>query len=275
MGNNSDQAGLDLESGAVFEVAIGPGDAPGRFRVDIIGSDAGLTSATVSLDVDALRVRREELQAAILASATSTRPILHRTEKPIREVGEALFTALLGTGQVAGQYRASAALAARAEQALRVVLRIDTPELAELPWEAMYDPAVGYICRHEQLVRHIPVPSVPAPLTVSLPLRILAVVSSPKGLDALDVDRERDQLNEALAEPVREGLVEIHWVPAATWSSLQLELVRGRWHVLHYIGHGDFDPDRDEGILALRAYHVAPSQFLGRPGMIGAGDRAF
>ena len=28
-------------------------------------------------------------------------------------------------------------------------------------------------------------------------------------------------------------------------------LLAGPWHVLHFIGHGDFDPDRDEGILAL------------------------
>lgn len=25
----------------------------------------------------------------------------------------------------------------------------------------------------------------------------------------------------------------------------------GEWHVLHFVGHGDFDPGRDEGVLAL------------------------
>jgi hypothetical protein len=49
---------------------------------------------------------------------------------------------------VTGRYRAAAAVAAMAGEGLRVVLRIDTPALAGLPWEAMYDHvAGGYVCR--------------------------------------------------------------------------------------------------------------------------------
>ena len=91
-----------------------------------------------------------------------------------------LFTALLGSGDVAGRYRASAALASERGEGLRVVLRIDTPELASLPWEAMYDAVDGaYVCRRDQLVRHVPVASVIQPLKVQPPLRILGIVSSP------------------------------------------------------------------------------------------------
>jgi hypothetical protein len=99
----------------------------------------------------------------------------------------------LGTGEVAGRYRAAAAVAAERGQGLRVVLRIGTPALAGLPWEAMYDQAAGaYMCRRDQLVRHVPVASVPAPLRVRPPLRILGVISSPRGMPALDVDKEQD-----------------------------------------------------------------------------------
>ena len=41
------------------------------------------------------------------------------------------------------------------------------------------------------------------------------------------------------------------WAPSATWADLQDLLLDGEWHVLHFIGHGDFDPGRDEGVLAL------------------------
>jgi DNA-binding beta-propeller fold protein YncE len=235
----------------VFEVAIGPGNAPGQFRVDIISSPAGLASALVGLDVPALAGRRTELQKAILNSTVVTRRALPETERPVREIGQALFTALLGTGEVAGQYRASAAMVASREQSMRIVLRIDTPELAGLPWEAMYDEAFGYVCRHEQLVRHIPLPSLPAPLAITPPLRILAVVSAPRGLALLDADKEREQLTTAMAEQIAAGLVEIHWAPAATWAGLQTELIRGQWHIVHFIGHGDFDPAQDQGVLAL------------------------
>ncbi len=65
------------------------------------------------------------------------------------------------------------------------------------------------------------------------------------------MDKEQDQLARALARPAGQGLAALHWAPAATWADLQDLLLGGEWHVLHFIGHGDFDPDRDEGVLAL------------------------
>ena len=248
-------AGLPrLRAGAVtvIEVAIGPGGSPGVFRVEVVASPAGEASAAVELDADALLARRGLLQQAVLVSAVPTRRVLPETEQPVREVGEVLFAGLLGAGEVAGRYRAAAAVAAERGEGLRVVLRIDDPVLAGLPWEAMYDRAAGaYVCRQDQLVRHVPVASAPAPLRVRPPLRILGVVSSPSGLPALDVDKEQDQLARALARPAGLGLAELHWAPSATWADLQDLLLDGEWHVLHFIGHGDFDPERDEGVLAL------------------------
>ena len=237
---------------SVIEVAIGPSGAPGMFRVEVVDSPAGEASATVELDADSLLARRGLLQQAVLASAVPSRRVLPETEQPVREAGQVLFAGLLGTGEVAGRYRAAAAVAAMREEGLRVVLRIDTPALAGLPWEAMYDQATGaYVCRQDQLVRHVPVASVPAPLRIRPPLRILGVVSSPHGLPPLDVDKEQEQLARALARPVGQGLAEVHWAPSATWADLQDLLLDGEWHVLHFIGHGDFDPARDEGVLAL------------------------
>ena len=206
----------------------------------------------MKLDADSLLVRRGQLQQAVLASAVATRRVLPQTEQPVREVGQVLFAGLLGAGEVAGRYRASAAVAAERGEGLRVVLRIDDPVLAGLPWEAMYDRSAGaYVCRRDQLVRHVPVPSVAAPLQVDLPLRILGVVSSPRGLPALDVEKEQEQLARSLARSAGQGLAELCWAPSATWADLQDMLLDGQWHVQHFVGHGDFDPGRDEGVLAL------------------------
>ena len=235
----------------VIEVAIGPGNAPGTFKVDVASAAVGEASATVGLDADLLLARRGQLQQELLASAAPVRGV-PQIEQLLRDTGQALFTGLLGTGEVAGRYRAAQAVAAERGQGLQVVLRIDTPALAGLPWEAMYDhSAGGYVCRNDQLVRHVPVASVPAPLLVRPPLRILGVVSSPRGLPPLDSEKERDQLARALARPAGQGLIELHWAPTATWADLQDLLLDGEWHVLHFIGHGDFDPARDEGVLGL------------------------
>jgi hypothetical protein len=236
---------------SVIELAIGSGGAPGVFRVEVVDSPAGHASATVRLDVDSLLRRRGLLQQAVLASTVLTRG-LTESERPVRDTGRKLFAALLGADEVAGRYQASAALSSERGQGLRVVLRIDTPALAGLPWEAMFDHSAGtYVCRQNQLVRHVPVASVPAPLRVEPPLRILGVVSSPRGLPALDVEKERDQLARALARPAAAGLAEVHWAPSATWANLQDLLLDEEWHVMHFIGHGDFEPERDEGVLAL------------------------
>jgi CHAT domain-containing protein/thiol-disulfide isomerase/thioredoxin len=260
---------------SLIEVAIGP-SGPETFSVEVVRSPAGEAAETIRLDVESLLGQRSSLQQALLASAVPTRRVLPDTEQPVRDVGQLLFVALLGTGTVAEQYRVSAAVTAQNEEELRVVLRIDTPALASLPWEAMYDQVTGtYVCRKNQLVRHVPVASAPAPLQVQPPLRILGVVSSPQGLPLLDVDRERDQLAQALVQPIRQGLVEIHWAPSAAWADLQDLLQGGKWHAVHFIGHGDYDPRRDEGLLALtredgRVDMVAAHRFIdllrqGRP----------
>ena len=250
-----------------IEVTIGPGRVPGQFRVEVVRSPAGEASAETALDTDGLLAGREQFQQTLLASSVATRQILTPAEQAVRETGRALFAALLGAGEVAGRYRASMALADERGEELRVVLRLDAPELAGLPWEAMYDPgAGGYVCRQHQLVRHVPVPAVPPPLAVDGPLRILGVISAPRGLPALDAGREREQLERALAVLAGQGPAQVTWAPEATWAGLHEMLLAGPWHVLHFIGHGDFDPGRDEGMLALtredgRADLVEASRF--------------
>jgi WD40 repeat protein len=235
----------------VFEVEIGPGAVPGEFRVEVIASPAGHPSAMTELDAGSLAARRRLLQQEVLASSALTRGVPD-AEQLLRETGQLLFAGLLGAGGIAGCYRASAALAAERGEELRVVLRIGDPALAGLPWEAMFDHETGaYVCRRDQLVRHVPVASVTPPLQVRPPLRVLGIVSSPSDLHRLDAAAEKDNLVRALAGPASRGIAEVHWAPDATWAGLQDLLMDGEWHVLHYIGHGTFDPDRDEGALAL------------------------
>ena len=237
---------------SVIEVAIKPGTASSTFLVQVVRSPTGEASAVVGIDVPSLLGRRTELEHAVLASSVGARRLLDETERRVQEVGRTLFAALLGSGEVGARYRASAAIAAERGQSLRLVLRIEDPALATLPWEAMYDDALGsYVCRRDQLVRHVSVPALATPLAVESPLRILGVVSSPRGLATLDTDKEKAQLERALGTLSGQGLTEIHWSPSAIWAELQDLLLGEQWHALHFIGHGDFDFAQDEGLLAL------------------------
>ncbi len=229
----------------VLEVVIGA--AAGGYRVDVLRSpDGGEASVQVTLDAGTLLARRPELQRAVLMSSLATRG-LSAEEEQVRATGRDLFRALLGTGELIGRYRA-----AERDEGLRIVLRVSDPVLAGLPWEAMYDETAGvYVSRRHQLVRHVGVPVPVAPLAVRPPLRILGIVSSPRGLPPVDADAENRHLTSALARLRAEKLVELTWAPSATWADLQDILVSSTWHAIHFIGHGHFDPDRDEGCIFL------------------------
>ncbi|MFJ7206810.1 CHAT domain-containing protein [Streptomyces sp. NPDC098789] len=225
---------------------------PDAYEVRVVHAAAGgEPSAELRLDVDGLLGRRAALEATVLASSVHARRAVPATEEPVRQVGQQLFEALF-TGPVYGTYRASSGVAQERQERLRIVLRLKTPELALLPWETLYDPdADVYLCRQEPLVRHVPARYTPEPLRVKPPLRILAVIASPRGLPLLDTDAERRRLEEALADQIEAGRVELTWVPQAGWDRVHGHLLEGEWHVLHFIGHGDYDESADEGLIAL------------------------
>src|SRR3954453_17786187 len=97
----------------------------------------------------------------------------------------------------------------------------------------------------------IELPDAVRPLTVTPPLRILGVISSPSDLPELDGERERLRIQDATAELQQRGLLEVTWLSNATWRDLQHALRRQRWHIVHFVGHGEFDTTTDEGAIAL------------------------
>jgi outer membrane protein assembly factor BamB len=234
-----------------IEIEIGAGSGAGSYAVRVIRAAAGGEPVgTLELDVDEVLGTRELLEATLLASAVARRSVA-AAERPVRDVGRQLFRALF-TGPVNNMYRASLGVAQQRGERLRVVLRLTVPELAAVPWEMLFDPETEtYLCRHEPLVRHVPAPYTVDPVNVRPPLRVLGLVASPRGLPTLDVETEKAHLAEALAQPMAEGLIEVVWVPEATWEAVHARLLDGEWHVLHFVGHGDYDTQTDEGVLAL------------------------
>ncbi|XAS72184.1 CHAT domain-containing protein [Micrococcaceae bacterium Sec5.1] len=248
-----------------IELEIDTGSARGEYTVHVVRAPAGgHASGMFTLDVDGILDRLPQLEATVLASAVAARRTMPVAEMAVREVGQQLFQALF-TREVYGTYRASLGAAQHAGQQLRVVLRLAAPELATMPWETLFDPETEtYLCQTEPLLRHIPAPDYNQnPLDVAPPLRILGIVASPRDLPTLDVDAEKDHLSRALAGPVAEGRVELVWSRSGTWDDVQSLLLAGPWHVVHFVGHGDYDSRTDEGRIAL----VGPD---GRAAMVRA-----
>jgi len=200
-----------------------------------------------------LENRLKDLQIALLLSGGRRRRVLSPEAQKGQNFGRALFDALFA-GEVRENYVVSRQEAQRTGKGLRLRLRFQPPELAVLPWEFLYDPRQDEfitLSRSTSLVRYPAVPQPVTPLAIAPPLRILGMVASPRELAVLDVDREKQRIERALAEAQADGLVELNWVQGQRWRDLQREMRRGPWHVLHFIGHGGFDPVTAEGFIAL------------------------
>jgi hypothetical protein len=171
----------------------------------------------------------------------------------IRDVGAALFDSLI-KDEVGTVFYSARSAAAERDRGLRITLRLSgSPELMRLPWEFLYK-RPRFLAQSTQtpVVRALDVDSAMRPQRLTLPLRILAMVSSPSGYPELDGDAERRNLERALAAPRAAGLVEVSWLERATLGDLarRVEELDGI-NVLHYIGHGAYDEATDSGILVL------------------------
>jgi hypothetical protein len=171
----------------------------------------------------------------------------------IKRLGSSLFDSLIKDDIGTVFYSARSAAAER-DRGLRITMRLSgSPELMRLPWEFLYK-RPRFLAQSTQtpVVRALDVDSAMRPERLVLPLRILAMVSSPSGYPELDADSERRNLERALAGPQAAGLVELSWLERATLGELTRRVSESEGiHVLHYIGHGAYDDATDSGILVL------------------------
>jgi tetratricopeptide (TPR) repeat protein len=254
MQNDSNSPGARWLNYFDFELEIGPGHGH-QYPVFVVRSPAGEARETMHFPFDelALENRLKDLQIALLRSGGKRRQVLSSEEQAVQNFGRDLFNALF-TGEVRSRYDVSQARAWREGTGLRLKLRIQSPELAVLPWEFLYDPRQAeYIClsRHTPVVRYLELPQVIQPLTVAPPLRILGMIASPRDLPTLDIEREKERVERAIKDLRAHGLVDLTWLEGQTWRDLQREMRGGPWHVFHFIGHGGFDRNTDEGLIAL------------------------
>ncbi|MDX9953699.1 MAG: CHAT domain-containing protein [Anaerolineae bacterium] len=140
------------------------------------------------------------------------------------------------------------------DEGLRIRLKLDTYGLAELPWEYVYLPLPdmpgerrgpeGFLAlnRRVSLVRYESQASPLAPLEAgSSPLRLVALLASPRDPDyaPLDVAKEQQSIAAAVAEV---PALRLDFYPDATVDTLLEALVKPA-QIFHFSGHGEFKGD--------------------------------
>ena len=231
-------------------------DARGReYPVSVIRSPAGEAREMMHFPFSELQLegRLKDLKIALLQSGGKHRMVLSPEEQTVQDFGRNLFDALF-IGELRSRYDVSLANAAEQGKGLRLKLRIKSPELAALPWEFLYNSRQAeYVClsRNTPVVRYLELPQPIQPLTLATPLSILGMVVSPRDLPKLDTEREKLRVEEAIKDLQAKGRVNLTWLKGQTWRDLLRAMRGGTWHVFHFIGHGGFDHNSDEGFIAL------------------------
>lgn len=122
--------------------------------------------------------------------------------------------------------------------------------------------------RDTPIIRYLELSNTIQPLDVDPPLHILGMIANPTDFEALDHEREKLRVDNALKDLITVGLVTLEWLQGESWRDLQRVMRGGPWNVFHFIGHGGFDRNTDEGLIVLsdqegKSYQLGATQ-LGR-----------
>jgi formylglycine-generating enzyme required for sulfatase activity len=231
-----------------------------RYAARVLHSPAGEASHSFVLPFSEDRL--ENLLLKIGGRRLGPTRRINSTEmEAARELGGKLFKAVFGD-EVRTCFGKSLDEALRQKEigiGLRMKLRLqEVPELADLPWEFLYNATRNrFYAQSNQtpIVRYIEMSERVTPIAISLPLQVLVVISSPTGdpssYPLLNVEREKSVLQEALDPLFSRQQVQVKWLEKPTMHALQRCLRKGTYHVFHFIGHGGFNKQREEGGLIL------------------------
>lgn len=231
------------------------------FKARILDSPAGEATVLFNLPFQPEDVENFYAQIGVSRSIESTQM------RKMRLFGQDLFEATFA-GNVRDKFRESLAEVSNRREGLRIRLRLaDVPELANMPWEFMYDTSLSRFLTlsiDTPLVRYLDVPRDIQPLTISPPLQILVVISGPRDFPVLNVQHEWENLHEALNRLETNGLVKLTRLQNPTLQALQHQLRRGKYHIFHFIGHGVYSQNYQDGQLLFENELKAGDPVSGR-----------
>ncbi|HEX8559841.1 MAG TPA: CHAT domain-containing protein [Pyrinomonadaceae bacterium] len=215
------------------------GGAGRGYTVEVIGSPVGLRSAAAPL----------VLSASAIPAPSGAGGGWSVSPPDPRAAGEALFASLFPAPVRSLWERSEQSL--EDGDALRLRLDVRAPELAALPWESIHDGSYHLALSPRRPVARFSFdrPEV-SPAESRGPLDFLLAASTPCDAPALPAaDEELELTRASLAELQAAGKVgRVEVVRHASLRRLQRELLRP-FHVLHYVGHGEFSGG--EGRLVL------------------------
>jgi formylglycine-generating enzyme required for sulfatase activity len=240
-----------------FDLLIVPN--AGRYQARVVNSPVGEAQTTFDLPFTGEELRRFTWLSGRVLRHVRPRTAAGPPPLSVQAFGSRLFDAVFG-GEVGICLVRSLDKTGQTGQGVRISLRLnDVPELADLPWEYLHasGPYPGFLALSDAtpVVRYLELPRGATALRVQPPLRILAVVADPQDVAKLDVEREWQLLHNAVAPLQSRGLIRLERLERPALPTLQRRLrnTGDPVHILHFIGHGEYDVDTQSGGLYFEA----------------------
>ncbi len=243
-----------------FVIQIGPRQGD-KYRLQVEESPVGTTTTTFRPPVEGCSPTYRDLCPR--PEPAPQDGLWDRPESEIRRFGVRLYQSLF-QGEVRDLFLRSREKCTH----LRIHIRMDPRdgdlgEIRSLPWELLCDPKtrsflfLSDVC---SIARLVEVPYGSLSSSGSLPLRILAVTSNPDSCRDLNVARELEDLK-SLEQRTPDLSVDL--LEDATLQDLRDTLRKGHHQILHYIGHGSFDPESGTGWLGFKRFDGTEDQVRG------------
>ncbi len=167
-----------------------------------------------------------------------------------QQTGAALLASLFPDPAIRKELARAAESAFSRHKPLTVQMRFDSNavEQAQLPWELLYDGNHHLSLAEDiHLNRYVTFFGDRQPFKPVEPVRVLFVIARPN--DQADLPLyERDAMVQELRRLANLGKVEITILEQATFANFALEAQTGKFHIVHFDGHGSFE---GEGLLCF------------------------
>jgi len=219
-----------------------------RLLKSVVGSRSPVTIQPGQLDLDA--PPRGD-------SATTTRDVRRQKieRDDLRRLGEGLFQAVF-SGDIGGAFRKSVERVRNSGCGLRIRIFLDdAPELATLPWEALWDPTERVFLADAPdlpVVRALEVPAeTPTLKPLQAPLRLLALLPEPRGEQKLSSEAEWEQIQKDLVPLAEQDALLAESLKPPTLEALGRRIDQEPCHVLHIVAHGRPGDPGSGGLLKL------------------------
>ncbi len=213
-----------------------------------VSTDGGpTTTVPFFFDIEAGRGAR---RLSELMNTSPKRRLGRRGRTAVERYGAELFGALLPEPALS-RYREALSVALRNGSRLRIALDLDE-QTADLPWEYLFDSERSLFLAMSKATSLVRLHSDGHDTHADEPierLRVLLMVARPRTMAALDVEAEAGRIEQELA-----GLgdrVDVNRVHGESFDDLRRALNEHEPHVFHFVGHGHWDDELDDGAVAF------------------------